>query len=67
MVDPADHSTDEHVDETTERQPDAVDATANDVASVVGGDGDGATIQRAVDDAAEHGRGPSSCRPASTA
>lgn len=67
MVDPADHSTDEHVDERTERQPDAVDATANDVASVVGGDGDGATIQRAVDDAAERGRGPSSCRPASTA
>lgn len=32
MVDPADHSTDERVDETTERQPDAVDATANDVA-----------------------------------
>lgn len=57
MVDPADHSTDERVDETTERQPDAVDATANDVASVVEGDGDSTAIQRAVDDAAEHGGG----------
>ncbi len=67
MVDPPDHSTDERVDEATERQPDAVDATPNDVASVVGGDGDAAAIQRAVDDAAEHGGGPSSCRPAHTA